>query len=275
MHHTTCSDMGFTNQLAGRRPWTHRCWSTCLTALLLLGITGCEVLEIIQPTPTRRPASDSHTYQPQPQLVGYHATLAITGMGCRDGEEDDTIFSTGSDELAFIYTLLQTDAYGRGMRVANHGWGPYAVVAGEWYDERYFPNLQLPNIPLGHGLVIGLSLVEVEDYSDAQRTMDTINEYATYVELANMANPEPYSHSAIEIAGQALYYAGVALDVVDWADDDDTLADHIDVGDPNLVHNALLSNSFLHNGWVFSGVNNGDHFEYEVNYAVHLQPIYR
>lgn len=257
-----------------------------LVAIFFLG--GCDVLEGLiegdsrsgqqaydqpqptQPQPTKR----------QPVLVEYNATLEITQFTCHDGEEDDYTTSSGEDEITFVYTILETDRTGWAVRSSSHGWGPYDVHAGESYGSQYFKNLTLSQVPLGHGLVVTLSIVEIEDYSEAQGVMDTINKYAFYVDLANTFNPEPYSKTAIEIAGDILYYAGKALDIVDWADDDDLLADHVDVGDPSLVHSTLLGGGQLYNDWTFYGENESipfypDYFEYEVSYVVHLQPIYR
>jgi len=249
-----------------------------LMVVAMFALAGCEVLEEILEEDTQ-PRDQGYErpppQQPQPVLVGYNATLEITQFTCYDGEEDDFVTSSGEDEITFLYTILQTDQNGWAVRSSSHGWGPYNVYAGESYDSRYFERLTLPQIPLGHGLVVILSIVEIEDYSEAQDTMDTINEYASYVEFANMFNPEPYSKTAIEIAGQILYYAGIGLDIVDWADDDDILAEQVDVGDPNLVYSTLVSGGQLYNGWNFSGENNLDYYEYEVGYVVHLQPIYR
>lgn len=249
-----------------------------LVVVAVLALTGCEVLEesLEEDSQSRDQRYEQPpAQQPQPVLVGYNATLEITQFTCLDGEEDDFVTSSGEDEITLLYSIVQTDQNGWAVRASNHGWGPYDIHAGERYDSRYFKELTLSEIPLGYGLVVPLSIVEIEDYSEAQDTMDTINEYASYVEFANMFNPEPYSRSAIEITGKVLYYAGIGLDIVDWADDDDVLADNVDVGNPNLVHSTLASGGQLYNGWNFSGENNLDHFEYEISYVVHLQPIYR
>lgn len=239
---------------------------------------GCEVIEAIldDSSPSSKPRSNLPANpQPQPVLVGYNATYEITRLACYDGEEDDYITSSGQDEITFIYSITETDQYGRAVRSSSLGWGPYDMVAGDNYGTKYFEDLTLTQIPVGHGLITTVTITEIEDYSKAQRVMGKINKYARYVEFANTFNPEPNSKTGIEIVGRALYYAGVALDIVDWADDDDTLGDHVDVGDANLVTSTLVNGGYLHNGWVFSGSNNTDHYEYEVNFIVHLKPIYR
>jgi hypothetical protein len=206
--------------------------------------------------------------------VGYNATLEITGLICHDGEEDDYVVSSGEDEITFVYTIIETDGYGKAVRSSTYGWGPYDVRAGDGYDTRYFEDISLSRLPVGHGVVVTLSIVEIEDYSKAQKMLGTINKYRRYVEMANTFNPEPYSKTAIEIVGDVLYYSKFGLDFVAWADDNDVLADQVDVGTPDLVQSALLGSRQLGNGWVFSGSNNTDHYEYEVSYVVHLQPIY-
>lgn len=249
-----------------------------LLVLTAFFLSGCDVLEYLF-------ESDSSSYdpgssepinpEPQPVLAGYNAIFEITGFTCYNGEEDDYITSTGQDEITFIYTIIQTDQYGNAVVSSSSGWGPYDIVAGDSYDSQYFEDLTISQIPVGHGVITIVTIVEIEDYSEAQSVMDKINSVADYVEMANVFNPEPYSKAGIEILGEVLYYSGIALDVIDWADDDDLLADQVDVGDPNLVYSTLLGGGYLYNGWVFSGENNTDYFEYEVNYLVHLQPIYR
>jgi len=249
-----------------------------LLASGMLLLSGCDILEYLfeEESPSSNPDnSQPPNPQPQPVLVGYNATLEIADFTCYNGEEDDYVTSSGQDEITFIYTILETDQNGWTVRSNYHGWGPYDIFAGEAYNSQYFESLSLSQIPLDHGLVITLNIVEIEDYSEAQSTIDSINEYAEYVKLANTFNPEPYSKTAIEIVGDILYYSGIGLDIVDWADDDDLLADQVDVGNPNLVYSTLLGGGQLYNGWVFSGTNNTDNFEYGVNYIVHLTPIYQ
>ena len=241
-------------------------------------LAGCEILEDSPGTDSssrNRGSFQQPNPQPQRVLVGYNAVLEITRFACHDGEEDDYVWSSGQDEITFIYTILETDQNGWAVRSSSIGWGPFDIHAGEIYNSQYFDDPKLSQIPLGHGLLVTLSIVEIEDYSKAQRTIGTINKYARYVQIANMFNPEPYSKTAIEIVGDILYYSEIALDFISWADGDDVLADQVDVGHPNAVHSTLLSGGQLGNGWIFTGRNNTDDFKYEVSYVVHLQPIYR
>ncbi len=261
-----------------------------LLALAALCLVGCDVLEELfaESTPTSQTRKANPNNRPiitattQPRPVGYHAVLEITELTCVNGEEDDFNVSSGSDEINFVFSLIETDASGYAVRSASFAWGPYSMSRGDSYNTNYFEDLKLSQIPKGHGVLIVLSIVEGDDYSKEQKIMDRINKYARYVEYANMFNPEPYSKTAIEIAGKVLDYLDIGLDIVDWADDNDTLADKVDVGSPDQVYNTLLGGGYLYNNWIFTG-NNGyvilgidytDYFEYHVGYVVHLEPIY-
>lgn len=250
-----------------------------LLLVICLSLSGCNLLDDLLGSSSKKeapPNNPSNNYiQPTPYPVAYNAVLEITRFACHNAEEDDYVTSSGQDEITFIYTIIETDRNGYAVHSASKGWGPFDIYRGDDYDTRYFDDLRINNIPAGHGVLITLSIVDIEDYTKAQNMMDTINRYANYVSYANMLNPEPYSKTAIEITHKILKYSGYALDIIDWADDDDTLADHIDVGEPNQVYNTLVGNGYLHNGWVFSGTINWDDFEYEVAYIVHLEPVFQ
>jgi hypothetical protein len=241
-----------------------------------------------EPTPANRQVErqvepvSGPTITPRPLPVKYNAILEITELTCFDGEEDDYNVSSGQDEISFIYTLIETNESGYAVRSSSYAWGVFEVVRGDSYDTSYFEDIKIPKIPIGHGLLIVLSIVEVDDYSKAQKMMDNINEFAGYVEFANMFNPEPYSKTGIEIAGKVIDYLDIALDIVDWADGNDTLADKVDIGEGGTVARLVRDGGYLYNTWVFSG-NNGyvvvgidytDYYEYRVSYTVHLEPIY-
>ncbi len=210
-------------------------------------------------------------------ITGYDATMEISQFICHDAEEDDYVTSSGQDEIVFIYSLVETDESGWVVRAATYAWGPFDVYAGDAYNANYFTQLQLTGIPVGHGLMSLFNVTDIEDYSEAQSYMNKINEYMRYIKIANMFNPEPQSKAAIEIVSDILYYSGKTLDVVDWLDDDDTLFDHIDMGNYNQIYPTLQSGGNLFNSWNFYGTNNTDNFNYDMAYTVYLYPevVYR
>lgn len=173
------------------------------------------------------------------------------------------------DELMMAYSMTSYDANNKPVSVVNGGWGVETVEKGQVLDLKTALPIRL-ELPRNGRIVASLVLIEVDDYKQAQQTLDKVRKIHNIV-----AGPAAFLITATEVLTPLKYIAaglmatGIGIKLVDKLDNDDLLGQSsVELRDVDLrKHNQRIVQVPV----VFTGQNLRDSFEYRLTYDIVLK----
>lgn len=175
------------------------------------------------------------------------------------------------DELMMAYSLTSYDAQNRPVAVVNGGWGVATVRKGQQANLQSAKPIGL-ELPKNGRIVASLVLIEVDDYAQAQQTLEQIRRIHNVV-----AGPASLLLTATEVLTPLKYVtaglvaAGLGVKLVDQFDNDDLLGQSsVEV----LEKDVKAKNQRLVQVPVtFNGRNLRDSFKYQLEYDITLKSM--
>lgn len=191
--------------------------------------------------------------------------LTINNIDVYDGEEDDYLLSTGGDEILLAFNVIILDNRLNIISTSSDCFYREGVQKGM----RYIVN-QTIEVPIDYynNAGIFITLLEVDNNSRAREFLSQTKHALGVVRTsASLLGATASDLSGLRMLSRTLGYAGIALSLVDFLDEDDLLGEKMEFYQTKEIQFGINRSDAL----LAVGNHNYDEYRFVVNYSVRTE----